>query len=114
MRLPRRDCANLGTGRDGCMTEIFQHHDTPKPLIPKDSIPSRGLNQAAKIPLQNMARPQIAPLKGIDLMSKLIHTSTGALESHFERLATGRYRRRLRRRRSSRPTPGGSTPLKAA
>ena len=47
-------------------------------------------------------------------MSKLIRTSVGALESHFERLSTGRYRRRLRRRRTSQPTPGGSTPLKAA
>ena len=47
-------------------------------------------------------------------MSKLIHTPAGALESHFERLSSGRYRRRLRRRRSSRPTPGGSSPLKAA
>lgn len=47
-------------------------------------------------------------------MSKLIHTPAGALDSHFERLSSGRYRRRLRRRRSSRPTPGGNTPLKAA
>jgi hypothetical protein len=47
-------------------------------------------------------------------MSKLVHTAPGALDSHFERLSSGRYRRRLRRRRSSRPTPGGSTPLKAA
>jgi len=47
-------------------------------------------------------------------MSKLIHTAAGALDGHFARLATGRYRRRLRRRASSRPTPGGNKPLKAA
>lgn len=47
-------------------------------------------------------------------MSKLIHTAAGALDSHFDRLSTGRYRRRLRRRRSSKPTPGGSSPVKAA
>lgn len=47
-------------------------------------------------------------------MSKLIHTPAGALDSHFERLSSGRYRRRLRRRRAPRQTPGGSAPLKAA
>lgn len=47
-------------------------------------------------------------------MHKLIRTAPGALDSHFERLSSGRYRRRLRNRRASRPTPGGSTPLKAA
>lgn len=46
-------------------------------------------------------------------MSKLIHTATGALDSHFQRHSTGRYRRRLRRR-APRQTPGGSAPLKAA
>lgn len=47
-------------------------------------------------------------------MSKLIRTSPGALEPHFERLSSGRYRRRLRSRRAPRHTPGGNTPLKAA
>lgn len=47
-------------------------------------------------------------------MSKLIRTAPGALEPHFERLSSGRYRRRLRSRRAPRQTPGGNAPLKAA
>ncbi len=46
-------------------------------------------------------------------MSKLIRTANSALDSHFQRLSSGRYRRRLRRRAPSQ-TPGGSAPLKAA
>lgn len=47
-------------------------------------------------------------------MSKLIRTAPGGLEPHFERLSSGRYRRRLRHRRAPRQTPGGNAPLKAA
>ena len=45
---------------------------------------------------------------------KLIHTPSSALEGAFHRLHSGRYRRRLRSRRSPAPTPKGSTPKKVA
>ncbi|MGE5624925.1 MAG: hypothetical protein ACM3ZT_05200 [Bacillota bacterium] len=45
---------------------------------------------------------------------KLIHTASSALEGRLHRLHSGRYRRRLRNRRSPAPTPSGSTPKKAA
>jgi len=45
---------------------------------------------------------------------KLIHTASSALEGRFHRLHSGRYRRRLRSRRSPAPIPSGTTPKKAA
>ena len=46
-------------------------------------------------------------------MYKLIRTAPGALEPHFERLSSGRYRRRLRNRRAPRTPRGGHAPIKA-
>jgi hypothetical protein len=48
---------------------------------------------------------------------KLIHTAPSApsaLDGRYQRLHSGRYRRRLRSRRAQGPTPNGTTPKKAA
>ena|SRR5579863_526425 len=103
--------ANLGRGDDGTVTEILQFDDNSRAgreLLGFFISPS----YSRKKPPPEWPPFSITLLKG--LCMKLIHTSRSALDAGFQRLHSGRYRRRLRSRRAQGPTPNGTTPKKAA